>query len=141
MTARMKPDRVDSIGAISGMAQVNVTISGRVYRMACEDGEEEHLHRLADKLDSTIGSLRETFGEIGDQRLTVMAAIMAMDELAEARLKIADLESENRLFRDAAASRLEEQSASEAGIARRIDEAADRIEQLAAALVKTKPSG
>jgi hypothetical protein len=47
------------------MAQVNVTISGRSYRMACDDGEEEHLGELADHLDRTIERLRGEFGEIG----------------------------------------------------------------------------
>ena len=52
--------------------------------MACDDGEEEHLGELADYLDRTIERLRGEFGEIGDYRLTVMAAITMADERAEA---------------------------------------------------------
>ena len=57
------------------MPQVNVTINGRQFRMACEDGEEPHLLRLAEDLDARITRLRGRFGEIGDTRLTVMAAL------------------------------------------------------------------
>ncbi|MBN8999629.1 MAG: cell division protein ZapA, partial [Rhizobiales bacterium] len=57
------------------MAQVNVTINGKIYRMACDDGQEAHLESLAERLNETIDRLRGSFGEIGDQRLTVMAAI------------------------------------------------------------------
>ena len=48
------------------MAQVNVTISGKTYRMACDDGEEDHLAGLAERLNQSIEQLRARFGEIGD---------------------------------------------------------------------------
>jgi len=57
------------------MSQVNVTINGRQFRMACEDGQEDHLMDLAREFDIRIEGLRAKFGEIGDTRLTVMAAI------------------------------------------------------------------
>ena len=63
------------------MPQVSVTINGRQFRMACEDGEEAHLLRLAEDIDQRIARLRERFGEIGDTRLTVMAALTLADEL------------------------------------------------------------
>jgi len=57
------------------MAQVSVSINGRQFRMACEDGQEDHLTNLARELDGRIERLRTKFGEIGDTRLTVMAAL------------------------------------------------------------------
>src|SRR2546430_17057155 len=63
------------------MGQVSVTINGRLYRMACDDGQENHLARLAYELDQRIARLRNDFGEIGDMRLTVMAALIVADEL------------------------------------------------------------
>ena len=63
------------------MAQVTVNIDGKAYRMACEEGQEDHLLDLAARFDSYISNLRGSFGEIGDLRLTVMAGIMIMDEL------------------------------------------------------------
>ena len=63
------------------MSHVNVTIHGRQYRMACEDGQEDHLRRLAKDLDQRIEQLKRSFGAIGDMRLIVMAALTVGDEL------------------------------------------------------------
>lgn len=76
------------------MAQVTVTIDGKAYRMACEEGQEPHLEGLAANFDRYVGHLKSQFGEIGDLRLTVMAAIMVMDELSEANKLTAALEGE-----------------------------------------------
>ena len=76
------------------MPQIVVSIDGKTYRMACADGEEAHLEGLAASVDGRIQQLRTSFGEIGDQRLTVMAAIMASDELDEARGRIRELEAQ-----------------------------------------------
>ena len=76
------------------MATVTVNINGRNYRMACDDGQEEHLTRLAKDLDGRIAQLRRDFGEIGDMRLTVMAALILADELAEARQRMRRVEEE-----------------------------------------------
>lgn len=122
------------------MAQVNVTIAGRVYRMACEDGQEAHLQGLADRLEKTIGHLRETFGEIGDQRLTVMAAIMSMDEQSETKRRLADAEAEVQALRAALADSDAARHRLETEMAGRLDGAARRIEQLAAALTLSKPA-
>ncbi|WP_454918033.1 cell division protein ZapA [Xanthobacter sediminis] len=116
------------------MPHVSVTIAGRQYRMACDEGQEEHLVRLAHDIDSRISQLRVAFGEIGDQRLVVMAAITIADELAEARNRIRALESDIEGQRDARASALQRIEASESEVARSIEEVAERIERLVAEL-------
>ncbi|MGA3311287.1 MAG: cell division protein ZapA, partial [Xanthobacteraceae bacterium] len=83
------------------MSQVNVTINGRQFRMACEDGQEGHLLNLARDLDGRIEGLRAKFGEIGDSRLTVMAALTIADELAEMGTRIKRLEEEVTAAQDA----------------------------------------
>src|SRR6516225_4476793 len=65
-------------GKARDMAHVSVTIDGRKYRLACNEGEEARLESLAGLID-------DTFGEIGDQRLVIMAALTIADNLAEAR--------------------------------------------------------
>ena len=72
------------------MPQIVVTIDGKTYRMACAEGEEQHLETLAADVDGKIAELRGSFGQIGDLRLTVMAAIMATDQLHEARRRLAE---------------------------------------------------
>ncbi|MBB6306300.1 cell division protein ZapA [Xanthobacter tagetidis] len=116
------------------MPHVSVTIAGRHYRMACDAGQEEHLMRLARDIDTRILDLRGAFGEIGDQRLVVMAAVTIADELAEARARIRALESDIESQRDARASAIARIEASEEEVARTIDEVAERIERLTAEL-------
>jgi cell division protein ZapA len=70
------------------MAHVSVTIDNRKYRLACNEGEEARLEQLAAMIDGKIGELRSAFGEIGDQRLVVMAALTIADNLTEARDEI-----------------------------------------------------
>jgi len=71
------------------MAQVLVTIDGRNYRLACNEGEEARLQSLAGVIDDKIGEMRKEFGEIGDQRLIIMAALTIADTLAETRDAVA----------------------------------------------------
>ena len=112
------------------MAEVNVTVGSRSYRMVCDDGQEEHLSGLGVRFDEAINELRKGFGEVGDQRLTVMAALLMTDRLEEAEQKIASLEQRLEDFR----SGRDEQEALTARFSRILDNAASRIEQLAAAL-------
>ena len=42
------------------MAQVTVTIDGKAYRMACEEGQEEHLQELAQRFDRYVGHLKDS---------------------------------------------------------------------------------
>src|SRR5262249_56003570 len=83
------------------VSQVNVTINGRQYRMACEDGQEDHLRQLAKELDERINGLRGQFGEIGDSRLVVMAALMIADDVVEIRKKMRRVEQEMEALQDA----------------------------------------
>jgi cell division protein ZapA len=113
------------------MAQVAMTIAGRVYRVACGDGEEDHLGELAKTVDGKISGMREKFGEIGDQRLTVMAAVTLADELLESNRRVAGLEAELAQIRGFAASALVGQDVWIEGVAESLVEAAARIELVA----------
>ena len=112
------------------MAQVSVSIGGRAYRLACNPGEEAHLEALARDVDEKIKEMRASFGEIGDQRLVVMAALTIADELSEARKTL-----EAQLRRAEAAVLAEDAARSDAEVAARaLDEMSARVETLAAAL-------
>ena len=110
---------------------VQVTIAGRSFRMACAPGEEEHLGELAAQIDARIAELRGAFGEIGDQRLTVMAAITIADELSESRRRIAELEAQAQELRQTSTQKEEAAAAWVESIAQTIDLAARRIEGIA----------
>jgi cell division protein ZapA len=113
------------------MAQVNVTINGRQFRMACEDGQEGHLMKLAKDLDDRIVELRGKFGEIGDSRLTVMAALMVADELSETTRKLRRLEEDLAALQDARNAAADRVQTTQAAVAAAFTSAAERIEGIA----------
>lgn len=121
------------------MGQVNVTISGKTFRMACDDGQEEHLAALGQRLSETIEFLRDQFGEIGDQRLTVMAAITMADQYAESERRLRQVEDEIAGLEEARAALSERQEAAEVDLARMIEALAGRLEAVAARLSGNDP--
>ncbi len=119
------------------MAQITVTINGKAFRMACDDGEEERLMGLASRFDGWIDELKGAFGEIGDQRLVVMAGIMATDQLSELERRIAGLEQQLADARQQNVAALDDMSQTEQELSRAIHTAAARIESLADGLSKS----
>ena len=112
------------------MSQVNVTINGRQFRMGCEDGQEAHLVGLASDLDTRIDGLRAKFGEIGDTRLTVMAAITIADELSEMGTRIKRLEEELAATQGAHVAVADRNKTAQAAVAAALTSAAERIESV-----------
>jgi len=119
------------------MAQVNATIAGRQYRLACEDGQEDHLLGLAKELETRIIDLRRKFGEIGDTRLTVMAALVLADEKAEMAQKMRKLEDEVVALEDARAASVERARAASDAVVGAFNFAAERIEGITRKLNQT----
>jgi cell division protein ZapA len=113
------------------MAHVSVTINGRQYRMACDDGEEAHLSRLAQEFDERIERLRGEFGEIGDMRLTVMAALTVADDLSDARERSQRLEIEVSNLQETSRLAADHAQATQGAIVAAFNSAAERIEEVA----------
>ena len=109
---------------------VNVTIGGRQYRLACEEGQEARLTKLASDLEDLVGQLRAKFGEVGDQRLIVMAALTLADELFDARQKNRKLESEVAEMIDARATYVERSKVTQDVVAAALNAASERIEKM-----------
>ena len=116
------------------MTQVNVSIAGRTYRMACDEGEEAHLEQLAQQLDAKIGELRTHFGEIGDQRITVMAALTIADDLSASETRVATLEARIAELEERERSVETRLETAYGNVAESLGEAAQRIERLARGL-------
>ena len=112
------------------MTHVVVTIHGKQYRMACEDGQEDHLMRLAHDLDSRVEQLKTNFGAIGDMRLIVMAALTVGDELVEATKRIRRLEEELTALQDARVASSERGQQTQAAVAAALNSASERIEHV-----------
>src|SRR4030095_9059610 len=88
----------------SDLSRVTVTINGRKFRMACEDGQEAHLRRLASDFDQRIRRVAGAFGEIGNPRRTVMAALTIPEELVQVSGRLRALERELAALQDARAA-------------------------------------
>jgi cell division protein ZapA len=116
------------------MASVSVLINGKNYRMACEEGQEPHLLALGERLNAYVGQLKGDFGEIGDQRLTVMAGVMVTDELVEMEKKNAALQAEIDKLKTNAASSATEFGSAEQAAAEKIADLAERLADLASKL-------
>jgi cell division protein ZapA len=123
------------------MAQVIATIAGRQFRLACEDGQEDHLQALANDIDQRVIDLRRKFGEIGDTRLTVMAALMLEDELVEATQKMRRLEDEIAALQDARLVAADRARAASDAVVGAFNSAAERIEGITKKLNQTVGNG
>ncbi len=108
------------------MAQVDVTINDQNYRIACEEGQQDHLRRLAGQVDERIAELVSVMGQIGELRLLVMASMLMADEIAEAR------DSDAAAAAVAAAGDAGMDAVQEAALVNSIETLAQRIESVAA---------
>lgn len=109
------------------MAQVTITVNGRDYQIACDDGEEEHLAYLVQYINHHVDALRERVGQVGEARLLLMAALELADELASAYSELDELKGGAPAPRPAK---------TDEGAANRkaIESLAERLERLAARL-------
>ena len=119
------------------MPEVNVEIDGKKFRMACEEGQEQHLLTLAERFNRTVMGLKASFGEIGDNRLVVMAGIAVLDELAEAEDRITALKQDIADLTSAGQALTVEAEELEQKFARRLSEAARKVEAIAQAIDET----
>lgn len=104
------------------MAQVTVIINNRRYDIACDDGQEAHLTRLAQSLDKRVEELTASIGQIGDSLLLVMASLLVADELSEAHAELEALRGDGKGPAAAAVPELER-------LADRIEAIAEKLEQ------------
>mgnify|MGYP003331506595 FL=1 len=119
------------------MGQVNVTINNRQFRMGCADGEEDHLASLAKSFDDRISEMRSKFGQVGDDRLTIMAALTIADELAEVMKRMQVLEQEVGSLKESRVTAAKQSHAANAAVATALNSAAERIEDLTRKLNQT----
>lgn len=76
------------------MSQVSITVNGKAYVLACGEGEEQHLARLARAVDQRISEIVGSVGQVGEARLLLVAALMATDELWDATRQIEALRAQ-----------------------------------------------
>ncbi|MEZ5826956.1 MAG: cell division protein ZapA [Hyphomicrobiales bacterium] len=112
------------------MGQVSVTLNGRNYRLECSEGEETHLIELAEYLGTHVDTMRRKFGQVGDDRLILMASLVMADELWEVRRQIQELKSSlAEAHRDKTVAQ-ETAKAAQSELAAKISGAAERLERM-----------
>ena len=70
------------------MANINIKFNGKEFLLSCEDGQEEHLEELSVHLNKKFDNLKETLGNIGENKLLLITSITVMDEYFETKKKI-----------------------------------------------------
>ena len=105
------------------MAQVDVSVNGQSYRIACEDGQEDRLVDLAAMVDEKVIGLVNQIGQVGSNRLLVMAALIIADELVDLKNEVGSLqEQKDNTNQQDTVLALQE-------ITKRIENIADQVEQ------------
>ena len=105
------------------MAQVDVSVNGQSYRIACEDGQEDRLVDLAAMVDEKVIGLVNQIGQVGSNRLLVMAALIIADELVDLKNEVgSSRELEDNIKQEDMVLTLQE-------ITKRIENIADKVEQ------------
>lgn len=107
------------------MAQVDIMVNDRLFKVTCEDGQEDQLERLARHFDRHVQDLVRDLGQIGDTRLFLLSALTVCDELFEARAKLLEIEEGGEPLDQATVG----------GATRVVDAAAKRLETMARKLV------
>lgn len=116
------------------MGQVSITVNGRVYDVACDDGQETHLQRLGAYLDGKVGELVASVGQAGDARLLVMASLLIADELSEVYAELAQARDGLAAGEAAASAQGEAVLAVEDSLVESLESLAQRVEDIAGRL-------
>ena len=70
------------------MANVNIKFNGKEFLLSCDDGQEEHLEELSLYLNDKFSELKNSLGNIGENKLMLITSIKVMDEYFETKKKI-----------------------------------------------------
>jgi cell division protein ZapA len=110
------------------MAEVAVTVNGRAFKLACDDGQEPRIRRLAQYVDQRIGEFVRQVGQAGEARLLLLAAIAIADELSDANEALAQEKSRARAAEADMADAAEAAASGVNGLAQRLEAVAARLE-------------
>jgi cell division protein ZapA len=105
-------------------------LNGRTYRLECGEGEENHLIALAEYLSSHVDTMKRKFGQVGDDRLILMASLLVTDELWELRRQMQELKSSLAEVRRDRSVADESAKSAQSDLAQRVSSVADRLEML-----------
>jgi cell division protein ZapA len=108
------------------MSTVKAIIAEKEYKLACEDGQEQHLEALVKQVDGRAQTLLKQVGKLPENMLLIYTALMIADELHDAKKEMRKLVTAMENGSDGA-----KLAAMEAEMATHIETMASRIEHLA----------
>jgi cell division protein ZapA len=110
------------------MSQVSVTINGHPYKLACDDGQEPRIRRLAQYVDARVGEFVKSIGQVGEARLLLLAALVIADELSDTNEGLAQERSRIRAAESDAGEAIDAAAGNIHNLAQRIEAIAGRLE-------------
>jgi cell division protein ZapA len=116
------------------LAKVQIEINSRRYSIGCDEGQEEHVMRLGRYFDDHVKRLAGAVGQIGEQRLFLMGALIVADEMHDLKQRLDKAEAEIARLSDMRAQKIEtvvDPRSAEAlgGAAARLEALAEKLEQ------------
>jgi cell division protein ZapA len=114
------------------MGQVSVSVNGRNFMVACDDGQEDHVTELAAYIDGHVTELSNSVGQVGDARLMLMASLLVTDELSEMINRVESLEKEIESLQGTQGDHTRRANTAETKVAEILDSATKTIQDLAA---------
>ena len=114
------------------MPLMEVVVNGRESQVACDPGQEDRLKELAGQFDKRVRDLASAVGQVGDSRLMLMAGLVLIDELSNTTAKSLERERENASLKAKLANGTDTLEKAESGITELLEQAAIRIETIAA---------
>ena len=112
------------------MGQVSVILNGRTYRLECGEGEEAHLIELAEYLGTHVEVVKRKFGQVGDDRLILMASLHVMDQLWDLKHQMQEMKAAMAASRRDRSVADESAKSRASDLAARVSAVADRLEML-----------
>ncbi|HCS23583.1 MAG TPA: cell division protein ZapA [Alphaproteobacteria bacterium] len=70
------------------MAEVNISINGRIHEISCDSGQEGRVVDLASYIDQRLQQIARSGAAYNDAHLLVLTALVIADELFETREKL-----------------------------------------------------
>jgi cell division protein ZapA len=114
------------------MAQVNLTICGKVYPIACDDGQEQRLIALGQYVDSKMKDISRSGAANNEGHLLVLTALVLADEIHDLREDVFELTEQNHYVQQISHSAEQDDMM----LAQAIDHLATRIDVIAERIQK-----
>jgi cell division protein ZapA len=122
------------------MAQVNLTIHGKPYAIACDEGQERRVQEIGSLVDTRVREIAAAGAGTTEPHLLVLASLVMMDEIWELRETVNNMSQQAQLqakpSRDTAPQAETVTSEEEQEILAAIDHLAARIDSVAERLSK-----